>query len=90
MPLEQHRVFLRVTGGGDEEQTAVDAGVLDEAIAHGSQLLAQEGRVLVLDVLDDGLPAVLVVDLVTISGSVDNVESQLDSVLNNSYWAITR
>jgi len=46
-----------VAGGGDEEQAAVDASVLDEAVAHGSQLLAKEGRVLVLDVLDDGLPA---------------------------------
>jgi len=46
-----------VAGGRDEEQAAVDTGVLDEAITHGSQLLAKEGRVLVLDVLDDGLPA---------------------------------
>ena len=47
-----------MAGGGDEEQAAVDASVLDEAVAHGSQLLAKEGRVLVLDVLDDGLPAI--------------------------------
>lgn len=48
---------LRVAGGGDEEQAAVNAGILDEAVTHGSQLLAKEGRVLVLDVLNDGLPA---------------------------------
>lgn len=48
---------LRVAGGGDEEQAAVNTGILDEAITHGGQLLAKEGRVLVLDVLDNRLPA---------------------------------
>ena len=41
----------------DEEETAVDARVLDVAIAHGRQLLAQVCAVLVLDVLDDRVPA---------------------------------
>lgn len=115
-----------MAGGGDEEQAAVNAGILDEAVTHGSQLLAKEGRVLVLDVLDNGLPArnrkaidsfrlvlllrtkenkiahsltrkhchdgliewclpVLVVNLVTVSGGVNNVESQLDTSLDNGY-----
>lgn len=33
----------------DEEQTAVDPCVLDELFPHGRQLLAEVGRVLVLD-----------------------------------------
>lgn len=49
-----------MAGGRDEEQAAVDTGILDEAITHGGQLLAKEGRVLVLDVLDDGLPAMTI------------------------------
>ena len=109
--------FLRVTSGRDEEKAAVDASILDEAITHSSQFLAEEGRVLVLDVLNDRLPAttsenqsimlisiivkcqeyllqalvqcnwcspILVVDLVAVSGSIDNVKSQLDAILNDS------
>lgn len=47
-----------MAGRGDEEQAAVDAGVLDITVTHGGELLAEEGRVLILDVLDDRLPAI--------------------------------
>jgi hypothetical protein len=47
----------RVTGGVDEEQAAVDARVLDVAVAHSGELLAEVRAVLVLDVLDNGVPA---------------------------------
>lgn len=46
-----------MAGGLDEEQAAVDAGVLDVTLALGGELLAQVGRVLVLNVLHDGVPA---------------------------------
>lgn len=72
-----------VTSGLDEVQAAVDAGVLDVAVALGCELLAQVGRVLVLDVLDDGVPASVVVDQVAVSRSVDNVQAQTDAVLLN-------
>lgn len=36
---------------------------------------------LVLDVFDDGVPASVVVDQVAVSGSVDNVQAQTDTVL---------
>ena len=72
-----------VTCGLDEVQAAVDTGVLDVAVALGGKLLAQVGRVLILDVLDDGVPAPVVVDQVTISGGVDNVQAQTDTVLFN-------
>jgi hypothetical protein len=48
----------RVAGGGDEVEAAVDASVDNVLVAHCGKLLAKVGRVLVLDVLDDGVPAV--------------------------------
>lgn len=70
-----------VAGRVDEEQAAVDARVLEVALTLGSELLAQVGAVLVLDVLDDRVPAALVVDQVTVAGGVDDVEAQTHAVL---------
>jgi len=72
-----------VTSRLDEVQAAVDASILDVAVALGGELLAQVGRVLVLDVLDDRVPASVVVDQVAVSGSVDNVQAQTNTVLLN-------
>ena len=47
----------RVSRGLDKEQAAVNAGVLNVSLSLGGKLLAQVCRVLVLDVLDDGVPA---------------------------------
>lgn len=69
--------------GLNEEKAAVDACVLEIALALGGQLLAQVGAVLVLDVLDNGVPAALVVDQVAVAGRVNNVESQAHAVLLN-------
>lgn len=49
-----------------------------------SQFLPEVGRVLVLDVLDNGVPAAVVVDKVAIAGSVNNVQAQSDAVLLNN------
>jgi hypothetical protein len=46
-----------VAGRVDEVEAAVDTGVLDVAVTHGRKLLAEVRAVLVLDVLDDGVPA---------------------------------
>ena len=62
-----------MTRGLDEEQAAVDARVLEVSLALGSELLAQVGAVLVLDVLDNGVPAALVVDQVAVARGVDDV-----------------
>lgn len=70
-----------VAGGVDEEQAAVDACVLEVALTLCGELLSQVGTVLVLDVLDNGVPAALVVDQVTVAGGVDNVETQTHTVL---------
>lgn len=72
-----------VAGGVDEEDTAVDAGVGDEALTHGGQLLAEVSRVLVLDVLDDRVPALVIVDEVSVTGGVDDVQLETDAVLND-------
>jgi hypothetical protein len=47
----------RMAGGLDEEQAAVDTGILDITLTLRGKLLAEVCRVLVLDVLDNGVPA---------------------------------
>lgn len=69
-----------VARGLDEEQAAVDARVLEVTFTLGGELLAEVGAVLVLDVLDDGVPAALVVDQVAVPGRVDDVEAQTHAV----------
>ena len=41
----------------DEVKAAVDASVLDVTVSHGSQFFAKVRGVLVLDVLNDRIPA---------------------------------
>jgi hypothetical protein len=41
----------------DEEEAAVDSSVLDVSLSLGGEFFAQVGRVLVLDVLDNRVPA---------------------------------
>lgn len=81
--LEHHDVnwLQGVSRGLDKEQAAVDSGVLEITFALSSQFLAQVCRVLVLDVLDNWVPAALVVDQVAVTGGVDNVEAETDAVL---------
>ena len=47
----------RVASGADEVQTAVDTCVLDVAVTHSREFLAQVCAVLVFDVFDDRVPA---------------------------------
>ena len=46
----------RMTGGVNEEQRAVNSGVLDVAVSHRRQLFSEVRAVLVLDVFDDRVP----------------------------------
>lgn len=46
-----------MTRGLDEEQAAVDAGILDITLTLSCELLAKVCRVLILDVLDNRIPA---------------------------------
>ena len=49
--------YIRMTTRGEEEQAAMDSGVLNVLFTSSSQFLSQVGRVLILDILDDGFPA---------------------------------
>lgn len=42
----------------DKEEAAVDSGVLNIPFTLSGKFLAQVGGVLVLDILDDGVPAI--------------------------------
>ena len=69
-----------MTGGLDKEETAVDTGILDISLSLSSKLLSEVCRVLVLDVLDDWVPASLVVNLVTVPRGINNVQSQANPI----------
>jgi hypothetical protein len=47
---------LRVSRGLDEEETAMNAGVLDVTVALGGEFLPEIGRMLIFNVLDDRIP----------------------------------
>lgn len=77
----------RVTRRLNEEQAAVDTGILDITFSLSSELLAEISRVLVLDVFHNRVPASVVVDLITITGGIDDIETKphavfLDDVRN--------
>lgn len=65
----------RVSRGLDEEQAAVNTGVLNVSFTLSCELLSQVRGVLILDILDDRVPAAVVVDKITIAGGIDDVES---------------
>jgi hypothetical protein len=48
------------------------------------QFLPEVGGVLIFDVLDNRVPAAVVVDKITIAGSVNNVQAQSHTVLLNN------
>lgn len=59
MPLRadrRSRYDSRMARGLDKEQAAVDTGILDITVTLGREFLAEVGRVLVLDVLHNGVP----------------------------------
>lgn len=70
-----------VTAWLNEEQAAVDSSILQVALTLSGEFFTEVGRVLVLDVLDDGVPASLVVDQITVTGGIDNVQSESHTIL---------
>lgn len=66
--------------GLDEEQAAVDTGVLDIPLTLSSEFFSEVCRVLVLDVLDDWVPASVVVNLIAITRGIDNVQTQTNAI----------
>jgi hypothetical protein len=69
-----------VAGGLDEEEAAVDTGILDISLSLSSKFLSEVCGVLVLNILYDRVPASLVVDLVTVTRGINNVQPQADTV----------
>lgn len=80
--LQHHNInwLQRVAGWLDEEQAAVDARILEVSVTLGRKLFAEVSTVLVLDVLDYGVPAALVVDEVAVAGGIDDVEAEAHPV----------
>ena len=66
--------------GLDEEQAAVDSGILDITFTLGCEFLSEVCRVLILNVLDNWVPASIVVDLVAVTWGINNVQAQTNSV----------
>jgi hypothetical protein len=65
----------------DEEEAAVDTGVLNISLTLSRELLSEICGVLVLDVLDNWIPASVVVDLITITRGIDNIQPQTNTIL---------
>jgi len=59
----------------NEEQAAMNTSVLEVALTLSAQLLAQICAMLVLDILDNWVPASLIVDEIAVSRSINDVES---------------
>lgn len=70
-----------VAGRLDEEEAAVNAGILDVALTLRRELLVEICAVLILDVLDNRVPAAVVIDEVAVARGIHNVESQAHAVL---------
>ena len=48
---------IRMSRRLNKEQAAVDTSILDISLALGGKLLAEIGRMLIFDILDDWVPA---------------------------------
>ena len=70
-----------MAGRLNEEEAAVDAGILDVALSLGGELLAEVCGVLVLDVLHNRIPASVVVDLISVTWGIDNVDAEPNGCL---------
>jgi hypothetical protein len=77
----------------------VNSGILNVSLSLGSEFLSKVCGVLVLDVLDNWVPASVVVHLVAVTRGVDDVESETNAILlddmgnslnlsGGSYWLI--
>ena len=58
----------------------MDTRVLDISFSLRSEFLSEVCRVLILDVLDNWVPASVVVDLITIARGIHNVQPQTDAI----------
>ena len=70
-----------MSSGANKVQAAVNSRVLNVALTLSGELFPQVGAVLVFDVLDDGVPAAVVIDQVAVAGGVDDVEAEAHAIL---------
>lgn len=72
--------YSRMTGGLKKVETGMDS-IVGQLGSVDSVLLLEVGIESSLDVLDDGLPAVVVVDEISVTWSVDDGETKTDAIL---------
>jgi hypothetical protein len=60
----------------NKEKAAVNSGILDISLTLSSEFFPEVGGVLILDILDNRIPTPVVVNLIAISRSIDNVQPQ--------------
>jgi len=67
--------FESMARGLNEEKTAMDARILDVSITLSGKLLSEIRRMLIFDVFDNRVPTSIVVNLIAIPRSIDNIET---------------
>lgn len=70
-----------VPGRLNEEQTAMDPGVLQIFLTLCCELLPEICAMLILDVLDNWVPAAIIVDEIAIARCIHDVEAQTHAIL---------
>jgi len=68
----------------NKEKTTVNSGILNVTFTRGGQFFTQVRAVLILDVLDNCVPAIFIIDQISESRSVDDVETQTDAVFSDN------
>lgn len=62
-----------MAGWLNEEQAAVNTGILDITVTLSGKLLSEVRGMLVLDVFHNGVPASIIINLITVSRGVNDV-----------------
>ena len=73
-----------MAGGLNEEEAAVNSGILNISFALSGEFFSKICGMLILDILDNWIPASIVIDLVAISRGINNVQPQTNSILLNN------
>lgn len=64
----------------DEEQNTMDSSVGQILLSLGSKLLSQVVAMLILDIFDNGIPALFIIDLISVSWSIDDVKLESHAI----------
>jgi hypothetical protein len=94
-PIEysEHKHYLRVASGSNKVQTSMHSHV-NLSFSSGLLLLSHKAFVLVIQKLNDGVPVVSVVHIVTESRGVDNSQLNLEQLFfelyTRNFWCWVR